>query len=248
MALVEAESEASLRAAAPAVERIDRVTDSVGDALGGLPRVAPADAASVLFTSGSLGPPKAIVLEHRNIHSFATNAALPELREDDRVGQISSVSFDAFHFELWCTVAAGAEIVILPAVPDLPADFQRQLRRRRISAMLAPTMVVNHTVRDDREAFAPLRLLLAGGDVLLPSTCRDLFASGFGGDLYNLYGPAEITTACTAHRVTEQDAHADTVPIGRPLADLTPAATGLRSESCWSAAPVWPVATSTRPS
>ncbi|MFE3762101.1 amino acid adenylation domain-containing protein [Streptomyces sp. NPDC059104] len=175
-------------------------------------------AASVLFTSGSSGLPKAIVLEHRNIVSFARNRRLPALRPDDRTGQISSLSFDAFHFEMWSTLAQGAEAVILPPVPELlAADFQRELKRRRITAMLVPTMVVNHVVREDRDAFAPLRILQTGGDVLLPSSCRDLLSGGFEGELYNLYGPAEITTACTAQRVTAREAELDSVPIGTPL-------------------------------
>ncbi|MBM0275404.1 non-ribosomal peptide synthetase [Micromonospora tarensis] len=181
-----------------------------------------AGAASVLFTSGSAGKPKAIVLEHRNIVSFAANPSLPELVPDDRVGQISSVSFDAFHFELWTTLYRGAELAVLPAVPELlAADFRREMRRRRITAMLVPTMVINQVIREDRDAFAPLRILQAGGDVLLPSACRDLLHGDFQGELYNLYGPAEATTACTAHRVTVEDAERDTIPIGRPLAGVT---------------------------
>ncbi|MFY1597077.1 non-ribosomal peptide synthetase [Micromonospora sp. WMMD737] len=182
----------------------------------------PAGAASVLFTSGSAGQPKAILLEHRNIVSFATNPSLPELVSDDRVGQISSVSFDAFHFELWTTLYRGAEIVVLPAVPELlAADFRREMRRRRITAMLVPTMVINQVIREDRDAFAALRVLQAGGDVLMPSACRDLLNGEFQGELYNLYGPAEATTACTAHRVTADDAERDTIPIGQPIAGAT---------------------------
>ncbi|MFI7673194.1 amino acid adenylation domain-containing protein [Actinophytocola sp. NPDC049390] len=184
--------------------------------------VGPAGAATVLFTSGSSGVPKAIVLEHRNVVSFATNPSLPRPRPGERTGQISSISFDAFHFELWTTLSAGGEIVVLPPVADLlAADFGRELKRRRIAAMLVPTMVVNHVVREDRDAFAALRILQAGGDVLLPSACRDVLAGRFTGELWNLYGPAEITTACTAHRVTEADANGDTIPIGRALDGVT---------------------------
>jgi non-ribosomal peptide synthetase component F len=129
--------------------------------------------------------------------SFAADGSVPQLTPADRIGQISSVSFDAFHFELWNTLAAGAELVVLPAVTDLiAADFQRQMRRFAITAMLVPTMVVNHVVREDRDAFSALRLLQVGGDVLLPWACRDLLSGRFEGELYNLYGPSEITTAC----------------------------------------------------
>lgn len=182
----------------------------------------PDGAASVLFTSGSSGEPKGIVLEHRNIVSFAVNPDLPALTERDRVGQISSIAFDAFHFELWSTLAAGAQVVVLPPVPDLlAADFQRELRRYRISAMLVPTMVANQVVREDIDAFAALRVLQVGGDVILPVTCRDILDSDFDGELYNLYGPAESTTACTAHRVLPEDTDGDTIPIGRALAGVT---------------------------
>ncbi|MFE4972091.1 non-ribosomal peptide synthetase [Kitasatospora sp. NPDC056651] len=182
----------------------------------------PENAASVLFTSGSSGLPKAIVLEHRNLVSFATNPGLPRLHPEDRTGQISNVSFDAFHFEMWSTLAAGAQMVVLPPVPDLlAAGFRRRMEEYGVSAMLVPTMVVNHVVREDRDAFASLRVLCAGGDVLQPSACRELLAGRFQGRLYNLYGPAEITTACTAHRVTEPDARSGAVPIGTALAGVT---------------------------
>ncbi|MEU6301349.1 non-ribosomal peptide synthetase [Streptomyces chartreusis] len=182
----------------------------------------PAGAASVVFTSGSSGTPKAITLEHRNIVSFAGNPGLPLLLPEDRVGQISSPSSGAFHFDMWTTLAHGAQVTALPPVPELlDSDFRSEMKRRGITAMFAPTTVVNHVVRKDRDAFASLRVLQAGGDVLLPSVCRDLLAGKFEGELYYLYGPAEITTACTAQRVTSVEAELDTVPIGRPLHGVT---------------------------
>lgn len=180
--------------------------------------VRPGDAAAVLFTSGSSGRPKAVVLSHGNLVHFARNPALPELTSTDRVGQVSSISFDAFHFETWCAFAAGAEVVVLPSVPDLLAgDIRRELRRRQITAMLVPTMAVNHVLREDRDAFTALRILHTGGDVISPAACRELFDAGYQGEFYNLYGPTEATTACTAHRITKQDVAGDTIPIGRPL-------------------------------
>ncbi|MFD8723985.1 non-ribosomal peptide synthetase [Streptomyces sp. NPDC059629] len=182
----------------------------------------PAGAASVVFTRGSSGTPKAITLEHRNIVSFVTNPDLPRLLPEDRTGQIAGPSSGDFHFDMWTTLAHGAEVTVLPPVPELlAADFQHEMKRRRITAMLVPAMVVNHVVREDRDAFASLRVLQVGSDVLLPSVCRDLLAGKFEGELYHLYGSAEITTACTAQRVTAVEAEFDTAPIGRPLHGVT---------------------------
>ncbi|MGC4865236.1 non-ribosomal peptide synthetase [Micromonospora sp. DT53] len=178
----------------------------------------PEPPACVMFTSGSAGRPKPVVLTHQNLIHFATNPGLPPLTPADRVGHASSISFDASHYEIWCTLAAGAEIVILPSVASLvQSDVNRELKRHRITAMLLPTMAVNHIVRADREALAGLRILLTGGDVLQPSIARELLSSDFTGTFYNLYGPTEATTACTAYPVTEVTAGDVTVPIGRPL-------------------------------
>jgi amino acid adenylation domain-containing protein len=182
------------------------------------PQVHPASAAAVLFTSGSTGTPKGVVLEHRQVAAFAADPAIPAVGPGDRVAQAASISFDTFTFEVWRTVAGGAEIAVIPAMSDLIGmDIQRQLRRRRITAMLAPATALNHIVRYDREAFSSLRLLCSGGDVLLPRTTSELRAGGFRGALLNLYGPTEGTVACTAYPIAADGEDATTVPIGFPM-------------------------------
>ena len=102
------------------------------------------------------------------------------------IAQAMGGSMSTTGFEEGPPLAAGAQMVVLPSVPDLlAADFQRQMKRYGITAMLVPTMVVNHVVREDRNAFASLRVLGAGGDVLLPSACRALLGGRFAGSLYN---------------------------------------------------------------
>lgn len=179
----------------------------------------PKRAACVLFTSGSTGAPKGVVLEHRQMVAFALDPAIPAVGPGDRMAQSSNLSFDTFTFELLRAVAGGAQVVVLPPISDLiGADLMRQLRRHRITAMLAPAIALNHLARHDREAFASLRVLCSGGDVLLADTCRELRAGGFGGELFNLYGPTEATVACTAQPVGDLPADCSRVPIGHSLA------------------------------
>ena len=176
------------------------------------------DLACVLFTSGSSGVPKAIMLDHHNLVHLARNKVLASVGPADRVGQVASLSFDTFHVESWCSFAHGAEVVVLPTMPDLIADdLQRGLRRRRITVLVAPTMAVNHVVHEDRDAFSSLRVLYTGGDVLQPAAARTLLSGSFTGEFYNLYGPTEGTTCCTSHRITEVADDCGTIPIGVEL-------------------------------
>ncbi|MFF3617862.1 non-ribosomal peptide synthetase [Streptomyces sp. NPDC002467] len=186
-----------------------------------LPEAAPQDAACVLFTSGSTGTPKGVVVEHHNLVHFAANPLLPELSPADRVAQIANISFDTFHWELWSSFWAGAEIVMMPSVPDLvKGDPGRELRRRRITALLSPTMAFNHIAAEDADVFSSLRVLQTGGDVVRPAACRDVLASKFSGRLVNLYGPTEGTTAATAFTITDVAPDATSVPIGAGLAGV----------------------------
>ena len=181
--------------------------------------IDPKSAASVLFTSGSTGEPKGVVLEHRQLVAFASDPAIPAVGPGDRMAQSSSLSFDTFTFELMRSVAGGAQVVVLPSMSELiGADLMRQLRRHRITAMLAPAIALNHLARHDREAFASLRVLCSGGDVLLAETVRELRAGGFAGELLNLYGPTEATVACSGYEIPDLPADCARVPIGHPLA------------------------------
>jgi amino acid adenylation domain-containing protein len=183
------------------------------------PGIDPASAACVLFTSGSTGQPKGVVLEHRQMVAFAVDSAIPAVGPGDRMAQCASLSFDTFTFELWRSVAGGAEVVVMPPITDLiGADLMRQLRRYRITAMLAPAIVLNHLARHDREAFSSVRLLCSGGDVLLSDTCRELRAGGLADEFMNLYGPTEATVACCGYPVRQLPAQRSLVPIGYPMA------------------------------
>ncbi|MEA2663803.1 MAG: hypothetical protein QOI11_747 [Candidatus Eremiobacteraeota bacterium] len=180
--------------------------------------VHPLSAAYVVYTSGSTGRPKGVVCPHRAIVRLATAAAYCPLGPGDRVAQSSTFAFDAFTFEVWSALIAGATTVVLPTEALLDADrLGELLRRERIGVMFLTTTVFHTIARQRPDAFAGLRTLLVGGESLDPRAAAAVLDGAPPARLLNMYGPTEATTFATWHRIERADAERWAVPIGVPL-------------------------------
>ena len=161
------------------------------------PRVltGPENLAYVMYTSGSTGRPKGIEVMHRAVVRLVWNTNYVQLDAGDRIGQASNASFDAATFEIWgallhggCLVGIATEEVVSPqALAD-------RLRQSGITVLFLTTAVVHRVSQEVPAAFASLKTLLIGGDVLDPRRIREIFAHGRPERLLNGYGPTETTT------------------------------------------------------
>jgi amino acid adenylation domain-containing protein len=182
----------------------------------------PDSLAYVLFTSGSTGEPKAIAVPHRAVVRLVARPGYARLGPDDAVLQLAPVSFDASTFEIWGALAAGAGLVVAPPGPVAADRLAGLLARHRVTTLWL-TAGLFHLVIDERPgAFAPLRQLLAGGDVLSPERVRRALRSGRSDGrsdirLIDGYGPTEGTTFSACHAMADPDAVPSPVPIGRPI-------------------------------
>ena len=189
------------------------------------PNRAEDDLAYILFTSGSTGQPKGVMLSHRNAVTFLEwcQQSLGPWDRDERFASHAPFHFDLSVFDLFAACRNASTLVLigenLGKDPTRLGDF---LARKRISVWYsAPTILSLLTEHGglDRTGFTTLRLVLFAGEVFPVTMLRRLRALWPLATMWNLYGPTE-TNVCTAYPIP------NTIPSDRsapyPIGQVCP--------------------------
>ncbi|MCK3833654.1 amino acid adenylation domain-containing protein [Pseudomonas fluorescens] len=165
-----------------------------------------------LFTSGTTGQPKCVLLSHYNLaHFSAWLTTCVGLDQHSRVLQFSPLGFDSSLIDIFPALIAGAELIV-PSADQRhdPHQLVELIRQQRVSHGFLPPALLSILPLDK-----PLGLthLLTGGDFCEPYVIEQLAGQC---QLHNFYGPTETTVLAT-HRVFQQgDSHRN---IGYPIAN-----------------------------
>jgi non-ribosomal peptide synthetase-like protein len=163
----------------------------------------------ILYTSGTTGNPKGVVIEHPSICNFVRVAAETYgYRSDDRVYQGMTIAFDFSIEEIWVPFMSGSAVVPgAVGMTLLGEELAEFLRSRHITCMAcSPTLLA--TI----ETEVPLlRILLVGGEACPHNLVVRWYRAGRR--ILNSYGPTEATVTATLTELTPDKP----VTIGVPL-------------------------------
>ena len=179
--------------------------------------------AYVMFTSGSTGQPKGVMIRQQSVARLVLDTNYIRIAPEDCIGQVLRFSFDAATFDIWAALLNGACLAVLPDVAKLSLSvFDEELKKHRVTVLSVTTALFNLMVAALPRSFDGLRCVIFGGEGgNLAITRRFLEHSPHQPEeLIYTYGPTENTTFSTWIRL-QAGQLGDALPIGKPISNTT---------------------------
>ncbi|HEY1348560.1 MAG TPA: amino acid adenylation domain-containing protein [Ktedonobacteraceae bacterium] len=199
----------------------------------------PEHLAYVMYTSGSTGQPKGVSIPHRGVVRLVKESGYARFGADEVFLALAPICFDASTFEIWGPLLNGGRVALFPAHTPSTEELGQVLARLQVTTLWLTAGLFQQMVEHNLEGLAPVRQLLAGGDVLSLPHVQRVLQTGTVACLINGYGPTENTTFTCCHPMTTPPRETGSLPIGRPIANtrvyildaqLQPVPPGVRGE------------------
>ena len=181
--------------------------------------------AYVLYTSGSTGQPKGVMVSHASVVNLVADInERYAVGPSDRAFGISHFNFDLSVYDIFGMLAAGGAIVLPDhdKVAD-PAHWFDLARRHGVtlwnSVPSIVQMLADHCAAAAQPLPESLRLVLMSGDRIPPALPMQLRRQGTRAALHSLGGPTETTVWNICHPIGALPPEASHVPYGRPTAN-----------------------------
>ncbi|WP_080424391.1 amino acid adenylation domain-containing protein [Burkholderia ubonensis] len=195
---------------------IDAISGDAEGGAEGAAAIAGDDTAYIIYTSGSSGQPKGVLVTHANLLHYTKFAI--ERYIDSSSTRVALYSTLAFDFTVTCIfppLLVGASVSVFDGISD-PLVIKKIVRDRSIDVVkITPAYLqVLEAYADSRVS---IKRLIVGGEDLKTKVAREITTKLPAVEIINEYGPTEATVGCMVHRYDPRVDIGVSVPIGVPI-------------------------------
>lgn len=180
-------------------------------------KVSATQLSNIMFTSGSTGLPKGVMIEQRSNIRTVVNSNFLGVQADDIWLQTAEISFDPSCQEIFGALLNGATLCLIEKSKLIdPDQCQRYLQKNNISILQLVTALFHHLGDALPATFKNVRKLVIGGDVLSRRIVDKVKQEAKNIEIINAYGPTENCIISTTHIVGQGIGK---VSIGKPISN-----------------------------